>query len=201
MLCFCSIWLCSHQFHSFSLHLLLLSTLNCFVGLLLYRSSLCHCYLLSFAMVGFPHPIRHLPVNTKHLYNICTMLDQRRRRWADVVQILYKCSVFAGLPSALNNLTYFLVVGRNRDILYRLNNYSRTPPLLSTPLCKVLLNTTVRSPCIQGHFAIRHASENQTGIFRCLPLNRGTWLTATICAPLKDTSKKVHYPTDRLISL
>ena len=36
------------------------------------------------------------PVNTKHLYNICTMLDQRRRRWADVVQILYKCFVFTG---------------------------------------------------------------------------------------------------------
>ena len=30
------------------------------------------------------------PVNTKHLYNICTMLDQRQRRWADVVQILKK---------------------------------------------------------------------------------------------------------------
>ena len=35
--------------------------------------------------------------NTKHLYNICTMLDQRRRRWADVVQMLYKCFVFAGI--------------------------------------------------------------------------------------------------------
>ena len=29
------------------------------------------------------------PVNTKHLYYICTMLDQRRRRWADIVQMLY----------------------------------------------------------------------------------------------------------------
>ena len=36
------------------------------------------------------------PVNTKHLYDICTMLDQRRRRWDDVVQMLYKCFVFAG---------------------------------------------------------------------------------------------------------
>ena len=35
------------------------------------------------------------PVNAKHLYNICTMLDQRRRRWADVVQMLYKYFVFA----------------------------------------------------------------------------------------------------------
>ena len=25
------------------------------------------------------------------------MLDQRRRRWADVVQMLYKCFVFAGI--------------------------------------------------------------------------------------------------------
>ena len=36
------------------------------------------------------------PANTKHLYNIRTMLDQRRRRWADVVQMLYKCFVFVG---------------------------------------------------------------------------------------------------------
>ena len=36
------------------------------------------------------------PVNAKHLYNICTMLDRRRRRWADVEQLLYKCVLFAG---------------------------------------------------------------------------------------------------------
>ena len=36
------------------------------------------------------------PANTKHLYNICTMLVQRRRRWTDVVQMLCKCFVFAG---------------------------------------------------------------------------------------------------------
>ena len=35
------------------------------------------------------------PVNTKHLYNICTMLDQRRRHWINVVQMLYKCFVFS----------------------------------------------------------------------------------------------------------
>ena len=27
---------------------------------------------------------------------MCTMLGQRRRRWAYVVQMLYKCFVFAG---------------------------------------------------------------------------------------------------------
>ena len=34
-------------------------------------------------------------VNKKHLYNICTMSGQRWKRWADVVQMLYKCFVFA----------------------------------------------------------------------------------------------------------
>ena len=32
----------------------------------------------------------------KHFYNISTLLDQRRRRWADIVQMSYKCFVFAG---------------------------------------------------------------------------------------------------------
>ena len=40
--------------------------------------------------------ITNIPENTKHLYNICTMLVQRRRRWTDVVQMLYKCFLFAG---------------------------------------------------------------------------------------------------------
>ena len=37
------------------------------------------------------------PANTKHLHNICTMLDQRLRRWADVVQMLHKFVVLADL--------------------------------------------------------------------------------------------------------
>ena len=36
------------------------------------------------------------PVNTKHLYNIYTMLNQRRKRWANVVQMLYKCLCLLG---------------------------------------------------------------------------------------------------------
>ena len=41
------------------------------------------------------------PVNTKHLYNICTMLDQCRRRWANIVQMLCKCFVFAAFLSSV----------------------------------------------------------------------------------------------------
>ena len=36
------------------------------------------------------------PVNARHVSGICTMLDERRRRWADVVQMLRECFVFAG---------------------------------------------------------------------------------------------------------
>ena len=32
--------------------------------------------------------------NTKHKYNICTTSAQRLRRWADVVQMSYKCFMF-----------------------------------------------------------------------------------------------------------
>ena len=52
--------------------------------------------LPSCSLILAEYQLGHNPVNTKHLYNICTMLDQRRRRWADVVQMLYKCFASAG---------------------------------------------------------------------------------------------------------
>ena len=36
------------------------------------------------------------PANTKHLYNLWTTSAQRLRRWSNIVQMLYKCFVFAG---------------------------------------------------------------------------------------------------------
>ena len=45
--------------------------------------------LLSCHDLGYLHTPS--PVNTKHLYNIFTMLNQRRRRWVDVVQMLFQC--------------------------------------------------------------------------------------------------------------
>ena len=42
--------------------------------------------------------------NTKHLYNICTMLDQRRRSWADVLEMVNKflTESFVQAPSFTN---------------------------------------------------------------------------------------------------
>ena len=37
--------------------------------------------------------------NTKHLYNICTVLVKRRRSWTNIVEKLYKCFVFDDHPS------------------------------------------------------------------------------------------------------
>ena len=52
---------------------------------------------------------------TQHIYNICTMLDQRRRLWADVVQMLYKCFVFAGHCGAKPKCSNYLCA--NKQIL------------------------------------------------------------------------------------
>ena len=38
---------------------------------------------------------RHRCILTQQTQNICTMLDQRRRRWNNVVKMAYKCFVFA----------------------------------------------------------------------------------------------------------
>ena len=42
---------------------------------------------------------RRITANPKHLYNICTMLDQRLRRWSNIVQMPYKCFGFARIAS------------------------------------------------------------------------------------------------------
>ena len=63
------------------------------------------------------YKIKSSPVNAKHLYSICTMLDQRRRRWAGVVQMLYKCFVFAGnVLSASSGITNTLTLTLHHDV-------------------------------------------------------------------------------------
>ena len=52
-----------------------------------------------------------IPANTKHFYNFRTMLDQRRRGWADVVQMLYKCFVFAGIAFSRDYNTSCFIAG------------------------------------------------------------------------------------------
>ena len=63
-----------------------------------------------------------IPVNTKHLYNICTMLDQRRGRWADVVQMLYKCFVFTGIVSDNIHADTLRYSMSNLKIIFEKNN-------------------------------------------------------------------------------
>ena len=71
------------------------------------------------------HSTQGCPANTNNLYNICTMLDQRRRRWADVVQLLYKCFVLAVFSlHCYNHGEYFLCdksSHRAHDIIATLN--------------------------------------------------------------------------------
>ena len=52
-------------------------------------------------------------------YNICTMFDQRRGRCADVVQMLYKCFVFAGTSRELWQQRSRLVVDEDDNGKFR----------------------------------------------------------------------------------
>ena len=48
-------------------------------------------------MVNMVHDTRGDTQHTQNiLYNICTMSDQRLRRWTNVAQMLYKCFVLTG---------------------------------------------------------------------------------------------------------
>ena len=76
--------------------------------------------------MGLPsNCIKCIPANTEHLYNICTTSAQRLRRWSNIVQMLHKCFVFAGMTSYItidcrNNgkfvLIYFAAANTKRYI-------------------------------------------------------------------------------------
>ena len=70
-------------------------TSDTWVSLVLHHN--CLCLHVAGSNECALNRIMGIPVNTEHLYSICPMLDQRRRRWADVVQMLCKCFVFAGI--------------------------------------------------------------------------------------------------------
>ena len=67
--------------------------------------------------------IGKLPANTKYVYYICTTSAQRLRSWSNIVQMLYKCFVFAGcyedatsmLTDRYNHCSNPSSVGLSRD--------------------------------------------------------------------------------------
>ena len=77
-------------------------SLDCFCFSLTEKTAFVYWYLLV-PVMSLPLPsnnsarmcmIPAIPANRKHLYNNCTMTDQRLRRWSDIVQMLYKYFVF-----------------------------------------------------------------------------------------------------------
>ena len=75
--------------------------------------------------------VRFCPVNIKQLYKICTMLDQRRRRWAGVVQMLYKCFVFAGLQINCEENMYSFQM--NNTCLINMTTFATVESILYYP--------------------------------------------------------------------
>ena len=81
------------------------------------------------------------------------MLDQRRRRWADVVQMLYKGFVFAGWAS-LNNLSILSIYvhggyfSNPEDIIFSINVYLT----VSIYIVLFLITLTTSLKCIKRCF-------------------------------------------------
>ena len=70
--------------------------------------------------------LRDDPANTKHLYNISTTSVQRLRRWSNIVQMVYKCSVFTMMCSPFQEFHVFFVAHQTRphaDALEALSVY------------------------------------------------------------------------------
>ena len=97
------------------------------------------------------------PANTKHLYNICTTSAQRLRCWTDIVQMLYKCFVFAGIcplrsrDREIQHLTLFVLnstIHQNNEVRCFLRALSTTRAVLNLfykPI-KLSVKHTTRRP-------------------------------------------------------
>ena len=92
----------------------------------LLKSPPWHLYVLNLLTISSPY---NDSSKRKHLYNICSMMDQRRRRWDDVVQMLYKCFVFVGDSSEKKRK---VCITWNMS-LYTSKNYITFLILLKTP--------------------------------------------------------------------
>ena len=81
------------------LHHLLCNNVACYIGW--HIGDIDYMTLMTtaptFLIVKTTRTHMDLPASTKHLYNICTTSAQSLRRWFDIVQMLYKCFVFAGM--------------------------------------------------------------------------------------------------------
>ena len=84
------------------------------------------------------------------------MLDQRRKRWADVVQMLYKCFVFAGLQMCLLEVMTFNLLFNlhlSAKIAWWITVYFAKH--ISQPLAGVLLYCThTHITCVGLHMSL-----------------------------------------------
>ena len=86
-------------------------------------------------MLLFSHKSRNYPANSKHVYNIYTMLVQRLWRWSNIVQILYTCFEFAGwsLESVVFYSSYLHVwahIDHTDRVIYALTSRISMIPLI-----------------------------------------------------------------------
>ena len=77
--------------------------------------------------------IDSIPLKTKYLYSICTMLDQQCRRWADTAQMLYKWFVFSGTKGEITRCQVLFVYNKTLHILIKIPTDTRRWLNVGTP--------------------------------------------------------------------
>ena len=97
----------------------------------------------------FAGMVAYVPANTKYLHDICT------RRWADVVQMLYKCFVFAGISELL------LLWSVSYTDIESPGDYDYTIEIIPY---------LWRLQCLEAHFVMSHISLMFVCIQRVQPL-------------------------------
>ena len=130
----------------------------------------------------------YIPVNTNHLYNICTMLDQRRRCWADIVQMLYKCFVFAGNVLRWNNLAFLFFISQtsfiNQFFTWSMSNicsnayfiYLKSDWMYCFPLLHVIAYTFRITMHASWHLYARAKPKDSIHLHCSLALQSSMWV-------------------------
>ena len=98
-----------HMGHSGKYHYIIITNINQFIGMYLKFKFV----FSSFMSIAIPSTKIHT-LNAKHLYYICTTSHQRRRRWGDVVQMLYRCFVLMGAQQTWTKAVLMLGQCRKR---------------------------------------------------------------------------------------
>ena len=101
------------------------------------------------AMQSQPNTLaHHIPANTRHWTNVCLMLGQRRRRWANIKPTLVQRLVFAGI------LTYNVIPAAAKTLVQHKNNVWSVYRACYVDMYSVVQSQKAVSACKEGRYCL-----------------------------------------------